>query len=58
LAEAFRLGDTQAEAPRHYAEARRILDEVGKEAHSETLLKRSDLAKMYQESVNRQTPTT
>ena len=58
LAEALRLGGTQGEAPRHYAETRRILDEVGKEAHSETLLKRSDLARMYQESVNRQTPTT
>jgi len=53
LAEALRLSGTQGEAPRHYAETRRILDEVGKEAHSETLLKRSDLARMYQESANR-----
>ncbi|MDQ1387442.1 MAG: eukaryotic-like serine/threonine-protein kinase [Acidobacteriaceae bacterium] len=58
LAEALRLGGTQSEAPRQYAEACRILDEVGKEAHSENLLKRSDLARMYQESVNRQSPTT
>ncbi len=58
LAEALRLGGAQGEAPHHYAQTRRILDEVGKEAHSETLLKRSDLARMYQESVNRQTPTT
>jgi tetratricopeptide (TPR) repeat protein len=58
LAEALRLGGTQGEAPRHYAEARRILDEIGKEAHSETLLKRSDLAKVYQESTSRQSPTT
>jgi tetratricopeptide (TPR) repeat protein len=58
LAEALRLGGTQGEAPRQYAETRRILDEVGKESHGETLLKRSDLARMYQESVNRQSPTT
>ncbi|MHB8216547.1 MAG: protein kinase domain-containing protein [Candidatus Sulfotelmatobacter sp.] len=58
LAEALRLGGTQGEAPRQYAETRRILDEVGKEAHSENLLKRSDLARIYQESVNRQSPTT
>jgi serine/threonine protein kinase/tetratricopeptide (TPR) repeat protein len=57
LAEALRLGGTQGEAPRHYAETRRILDEVGKEAHSETLPKRSDLAKMYQDAANRQNPT-
>jgi tetratricopeptide (TPR) repeat protein len=58
LAEALRLGGAQAEAPRHYAETRRILDEVGKEAHSEALLKRSDLANMYQEAANRQSPET
>lgn len=58
LAEALRLSGTQGEAPRQYAEARRILDEVGKEAHSENLLKRSDLARIYQESVSRQSPTT
>ena len=58
LAEALRLGGAQAEAPRQYAETHRILDEVNKEAHSENLLKRSDLAQIYQESVSRQTPTT
>ena len=47
LAEALRLGGAQGEAPRHYAEARRILNEIVKEAHSETLLKRIDLAKIY-----------
>jgi tetratricopeptide (TPR) repeat protein len=47
LAEALRLGGTQGEATRHYSEAHRILDGIVKEAHSETLLKRSDLAKMY-----------
>jgi hypothetical protein len=47
LAEALRLGGTQGEATRHYTEAHRILDGIVKEAHSETLLKRSDLAKMY-----------
>jgi len=58
LAEALRLSGAQGEAPRQYAETHRILDEVNKEAHSENLLKRSDLAQIYQESVSRQTPTT
>jgi tetratricopeptide (TPR) repeat protein len=58
LAEALRLGGSAAEAPHHYAEARRILDQIAKEAQSETLLKRSDLAKAYQESAQRQNPTT
>jgi tetratricopeptide (TPR) repeat protein len=53
LAEALRLGGTQGEASNHYAQARRILDEIGKEAHSDTLLKRSDLARIYQESASR-----
>ena len=58
LAEALRLSGAPSEAPHHYGEVRRILDDVGKEAHSDTLLKRSDLAKMYQESASRQGPTS
>lgn len=58
LAEALRLGGSAAEAPRHYAAAHRILDEVVKESHSDTLLKRNDLAKVYQESAQRKSPTT
>ena len=58
LAEALRLGGSAAEAPHHYAEARRILDDVTKESRSDTLLKRSDLAKLYQESAQRQGPRT
>ncbi len=58
LGEALRLGGSAAEAPHHYAEARRILDGVAKESHSDTVLKRSDLAKLYQESTQRQNPTS
>jgi len=38
--------------------AHRILDEIRKEAHSDDIVKRSDLATIYQESGRRQTPTT
>ena len=58
LAEALRLGGAPAEASNHYAQAHRILDEIGKEAHSDTLLQRSDLGKMYQQSATQPTPTT
>ena len=58
LAEALQLGGSAAEAPHHYAEARRILDQIAKDAQSETLLKRSDLANAYQESAQQQKPTT
>ncbi|HTM41366.1 MAG TPA: tetratricopeptide repeat protein [Terriglobales bacterium] len=58
LGEALRLGGSAAEAPHHYAEARRILDGVAKESHSDTLLKRSDLAKMYQQSAQLDRPTS
>jgi tetratricopeptide (TPR) repeat protein len=50
LGSAIRLSGNQAEAARHYAEALRILDEIGKEARTNTLLKRSDFATLYQES--------
>jgi hypothetical protein len=34
----------------HYRESHRILDDIRKEAHTDDLLKRSDLANIYQES--------
>ena len=56
LAEALRLGGSPGEAPQHYAAARRILDNVAQESKSGTLLKRSDLARLYRESAQRQGP--
>jgi len=56
LGEALRLGGDQTEAPRHYAEARRILDEVRKEAATDDVLKRSDLATIYQGAARWGTP--
>ncbi len=53
LGEALRLGGNETEASRHYAEARRILDEVRKEAGSDNVLKRSDLAAIYQDASRR-----
>ncbi|PYT90150.1 MAG: hypothetical protein DMG36_20945 [Acidobacteria bacterium] len=50
-AEALRLSGKQAEAPRHYSEAHRIIDEIRKEAQSDDLMKRSDLTTIYQQSV-------
>jgi len=58
LAEALRLGGGQAEAAHHYAEARRILDDIQKEAHSDEVLKRNDLATIYQEAARWQNPKT
>jgi eukaryotic-like serine/threonine-protein kinase len=58
LAEALRLGGSQTEASHHYAEARRILDDIRKEAHSDEVLKRNDLATIYQESARWQNPKT
>jgi hypothetical protein len=40
------LQQRSTQFPCLYAQARRILDEIGKGAHSETLLKRSELAKV------------
>ena len=58
LAEALRLSGNQVEAARHYAEAHRILDDIRKEARSDDVLKRSDLATIYQESARWQNPRT
>lgn len=50
LATALRLSGSGAEASRHYADARRIVDEMRKEAKSDALLKRSDLSSIYTDS--------
>ncbi len=50
LATALRLTGNGSEAARHYADAHRILDEINKEAKSDTLLKRTDLSPIYTES--------
>jgi hypothetical protein len=50
LATALRLVGNGSEASRHYADTHRILDEINKEAKSEALLKRADLAPIYAES--------
>ena len=58
LGEALRLSGDEAEASRHYAEARRILDELPKETRSDGVLKRNDLAAMYQGTSRWGTPKT
>ncbi|MGI8962480.1 MAG: tetratricopeptide repeat protein [Bryobacteraceae bacterium] len=50
LATALRLAGSGEEASRHYADAHRIVDEMCKEARSDTLLKRADLSTLYAES--------
>ena len=55
LAEAFRLSGNQADAVHHYSEAHRIIDDIHKEAQSDDIMKRVDLAKIYQQSARWQT---
>jgi tetratricopeptide (TPR) repeat protein len=50
LATTLRLTGNRAEASRNYADAHRILDEMNKEAKSDTFLKRNDLSAIYAES--------
>ena len=50
LATSFRLTGNHAEARRYYGEALRALDEMRKEAQTETFIKRHDLALIYEES--------
>ena len=50
IGEALRLSGSQADATIHYAEAHRILEDIHKEAHTDEVMKRSDLASIYQES--------
>jgi tetratricopeptide (TPR) repeat protein/predicted Ser/Thr protein kinase len=58
LAETLRLSGNQAEGSRHYAAAHQILDDIRKEARSDDVLKRNDLATIYQESARWQNPRT
>src|SRR5215471_15382655 len=58
LAETLRLTSNPAEAVHHYSEAHRIIDEIRKYAQTDDLMKRVDLAKIYQESARRQNSTT
>jgi len=50
LATTLRLSGSGREAAPHYADAHRILDEMSKEARSDTLLKRTDLSSIYADS--------
>jgi tetratricopeptide (TPR) repeat protein len=50
LATALRLSGSGGEAAPHYADAHRIVDEMRKEAKSDTLLKRADFRTIYAES--------
>ena len=52
LGEALRLSGKQADASLQYTEAQRILDQIRKEAGTDDVLKRSDLATIYQESAH------
>jgi hypothetical protein len=47
LATAFRLVGTERKRTRHYSDTHRILDEMRKEAKSDTFLKRGDLSAIY-----------
>jgi predicted negative regulator of RcsB-dependent stress response len=50
LGTAFRSVGNSAEASQQYSNAHRILDNINKEAKSDTFLKRSDLSTIYSES--------
>ncbi len=56
IGEALRLNGNQTDAALHYGQAHRMLDDIHKEAHTDEVLKRSDLAAIYQESAKWQTP--
>ena len=45
-----RLAGNETEAARHVSEARRLLNEIGKEGQSDLILKRADLAPILQDS--------
>jgi len=50
LATALRLTGAETEARRHYGETYRLLEGLRKEAETDDILKRSDIAAMYSES--------
>jgi hypothetical protein len=47
LGRALQLSGNAKEAAGHFADARRILDDIKKDAGSDSVTKRSDLAPMY-----------
>ena len=47
LARDLELSGKAADAPEHYTQARKILDEIQKEANSDSIVKRSDLSPIY-----------
>jgi tetratricopeptide (TPR) repeat protein len=49
LATTLRLAGNEIEAARHVSEARRLLNEIGKEGQSDLVLKRADLAPILQD---------
>ena len=51
LGRSLQLSGNPTDAVRHYAEARQILDDIRKEAGSDEVVKRSDLAPIYAASV-------
>jgi eukaryotic-like serine/threonine-protein kinase len=50
LAMSLRLAGTGSEAAHHYADTRRILDQINKEAKNDAFLRRTDIAPIYSES--------
>ena len=51
LARVLELSGKSADAPAHYHQARKILDEIQKEAKADTIVKRSDLSPIYAHSI-------
>jgi serine/threonine protein kinase/lipopolysaccharide biosynthesis regulator YciM len=52
LARDLELAGTAADAPEHYKQARKILDEIQKDAKTDSIVKRSDLRPIYAHSVS------
>ncbi len=52
LARDLELAGKAADAPEHYKQARKILDEIQKEAKTDSILKRSDLSPIYAHPVS------
>jgi eukaryotic-like serine/threonine-protein kinase len=52
LARDLELGGRAADAPEHYTQARKILDEIQKDARTDSIVKRSDLSPIYAHPVS------
>jgi hypothetical protein len=52
LARDLELSGKAADAPEHYTQARKILDEIQKDAKTDSIVKRSDLRPIYAHSVS------